>query len=154
MGVPDAAYSADGRFVAAAVEGSGERSFVDTTIVDTAVAVWDAESPQQPVRRLQPLHAFAVELSADGRLLYVATREPALAIIDVATGETLRSVPLYNAWIRPAPDGWSDIYWALSDALTLSPDGTTLAVAEGNDIRLFRADDLSPIRSSSGTPTS
>ena len=79
LGASDAAYSADGRFVAVAVEGSGERSADDFATADTAVAVWDVDAPQQPVRRLQPLHAFAVELSADGRLLYVLATRPASA---------------------------------------------------------------------------
>ena len=129
--------------------------------MDTAVAVWETDAPQQPVQapaaaasvrgRAQRRRTAAVRAQRRGRRRHPGHTEfrrqleLALAVIDIATGQTLRSAPLFNAWIRPGPDGWRFIFSSLSDALALSPDGTTLAIAEGNDIRLFRADDLTPI---------
>ncbi len=85
--------------------------------------------------------SFAVALSPDGRLLYVGTQEPALRVIDVATGRTLKSVPLPPTLALAAMpadvDKGETIWSAFSDDLEVSPDGKTLAVAEGNDVVLY-----------------
>jgi WD40 repeat protein len=50
----------------------------------------------------------------------------------------LNSLPLPGTMaVLPAPANEDDIWHALSDGLEVSPDGTTLAVAEGNDVVLY-----------------
>ena len=133
----DAAYSGNGRTLAVAALGYD----ANYHLIDSAVLVWDATSPDRPVLTIKPMPAFGVALSSDGRTLYVAGREPALTAVDVQTGRTVNSVPLPGAMAlqpRPADILSHQTVWdALADDLEISPDGATLAVAEGNDVVLY-----------------
>ena len=143
----DAAYSADGNsFVVGGVGYTGS-----SIISDSAVAVWRTEAPGTPELILQPMNAFGVALSPDGRLLYVGTREPALQVFDVSTGAMVNSIPLSAATnLRPpTPDvdeSFQTIWDGLSDDLEISPYGTTVAVVEGNDVLIFDAATLAQRR--------
>jgi WD40 repeat protein/DNA-binding SARP family transcriptional activator/energy-coupling factor transporter ATP-binding protein EcfA2 len=134
----DGGYSADGRFLTVYMFGYDQF----WTEIDWAVMVWDVEHMERPVLT-RHTQAFAVELSPNGRLLYVATQEPALTVIDVRTGRTVASVALPGVLAIPRPDVESQlltpIWGDLSDGLKVSPDGKTLAVAELNDVGLYDA---------------
>jgi WD40 repeat protein len=137
----DAAYSADGRMVAVAAMGYDEFA----KPVDSAVLVWEATAPDQPILRLQPMIAFGVALSPDGGLLYAGTSEPALRVIDVRTGEQVNSIPLTAALAQQSvtADTDTDTLWdALSDTVEVSPDGNSVAVAEVNDVVIYNASTL------------
>jgi len=140
----DAHYSADGRFVVVGGIGYDDSAFGSDNLIDSAVAVWDVATPDRPALVRQPLLAFAVSLSPDGRLLYVATRDPALTVIDVATGQLVNSIPLSATTSLLPPtadvdDSFQSIWDALSDGMEVSPDGKTVAVAQGNDVLVYDA---------------
>jgi len=135
----DAAYSADGGSIAISATGS----LANNTLVDSAVVVWRGSDLSTPVVNIRPMPSFAVALSPDGRLLYIGTRQPALTVIDVASGQVVNSLPLPGtiALLKP-PANEDDIWHALSDGIEVSPDGQTLAIAEGNDVVLLDATTL------------
>ena len=118
-GIPERAdpghphYSADGRFmvVSFGLEGGD------------AVVVWDLESPQRPVRRVDvPGAGEGAGLSPDGSVLYVGRRDPAaVTVFDVATGRSLNSTPVPADWLE------------------VSPDGSLVAAVAGHDIILLDA---------------
>ena len=134
----DAAYSADGHSLALFAVGTDDFH----EIIDAAFMVFDTAHLDQPVF-VRHEAAYAVELSPDGRLLYVATREPALAVIDVRTGRTVRSIALSSQIGVAAPpddlDSSLEIWDALADGMKVSPDGKTIAVADVNDVVLYDA---------------
>jgi WD40 repeat protein/DNA-binding SARP family transcriptional activator/class 3 adenylate cyclase len=141
----DVRYSADGRFLAASFRPSvlpvGDEGPTST------VAVWDVTASDQPTRRpdlpqkgspgtIGPRIVLAglapgvvatpyVALSPDGRLLYVGAADPAsVSVYQVANGQRLRSARVSG------------------DLLEISPDGSLLAVADGNEIVLLDASTL------------
>ncbi len=132
----DIAYSADGRrFAVYAEGGDGDGP------VDPAELVWDAAAPDGPPLRVGSVEAMAVSLSPDGSLLYVLTQDPGLEVIDVATTAVVASRKLPAGLVPlPEPDqNASEVGEELADTLEISPDGGTLAVAEGNDVMLLDA---------------
>jgi WD40 repeat protein len=144
----DAAYSGNDSRIAAYGYGlDGGNVTGQQSIVDSAVAVWDTTAPQTPIMTLRPMPSFAVALSPDGRTLYVGTQRPALTAISVPDGRVLNSIPLLAGTpLLPKPADVSSIWDALSDTIEVSPDGKTLAVAEGNDVVLYDAATLSELR--------
>jgi WD40 repeat protein len=96
---------------------------------------------------LQPMPSFAVALSPDGQTLFVGTQEPALKAISVPDGRVVNSIPLpAGTALLSKPADVESIWDALSDTIEVSPDGKTLAVAEGNDVVLYDAATLSELR--------
>ena len=133
----DAAYSADGRFLAVYVVGFDHRF----KAVDSAVQVWDVAALDQPLLSLHGMPAFAVALSPDGTVLYIGSRDPALVAVDVATRRTVRSVELPAAIALQSRsndvDASGSVWDGLSDGIEVTPDGRTMAVAEGQDLVLY-----------------
>jgi DNA-binding SARP family transcriptional activator/WD40 repeat protein/class 3 adenylate cyclase/energy-coupling factor transporter ATP-binding protein EcfA2 len=132
--VSDLRYSADGRFLAASFD---RISAVDSS---SSVAVWDLTAPSEPIRSIElSRKAFPsptgsgirilndagsvyVALSPDGSLVYIGVADPpSLTVYQVATGQRLRSARVSG------------------DRLELTPDGSLLAVAAGNEIVLLDA---------------
>jgi WD40 repeat protein len=114
------AYSADGRYLAAAFATDA----VASALPDPgSIVVWRVTEPGQPLRIIEWEGAEAVlALSPDGNRLYAGTtRPPSLTMYDLGTGGSVRSTVVS------------------SGALQLSPDGSTLAVASGNDVALLDA---------------
>jgi WD40 repeat protein/DNA-binding SARP family transcriptional activator len=133
----DLDYSADGRRLAALLCVMHDVYAWDFTCTAT---VWDPARPERPVRSIPVSRphrrAWRASLSADGSLLYVGSYDPALEVYDVATGALLRSIAL-------TPDlaaGSHAEPWG--DTLEISPDGTTVAVRDLNDVVLLDADTL------------
>jgi WD40 repeat protein len=127
-----------------AVLGYDDSAFSDDDVIDSAVAVWDVATPDRLALISKPLLAFAVALSPDGRLLYVATRDPALKVIEVSSGQIVNSIPLSaitTLWPTPADldDSFQTVWDALFGGMEISPDGKTLAVVEGKDIVIYDA---------------
>jgi WD40 repeat protein len=121
--VSDLHYSADGRFLAVALDRYEDEQYA------SSVLVWDMTMPDRPVQHVRPGRAWAVALSPDGSLLYVGTQgPPALSTYDVATGRMGRTVGL-------SPEGELDATGVagLHDGLEISPDGGTLAVRAPHD---------------------
>jgi DNA-binding SARP family transcriptional activator/WD40 repeat protein len=128
------AYSADGRYLAASFQpdiGGGPNS----------VVVWDLSAPEVPIFQLDAAGQFApgVALSADGRRLYVwETNEVgggALTAYSVAGGEASAQTGTAGAPVGsccPAAPG----------DLAVSPDGTTIALAQRDGVALYDADTL------------
>ena len=80
-------------------------------------------------------------------MLYVGTQEPALKAISVPDGRIVNSIRLpAGTGLQPKPDDVNSIWDALSNTIEVSPDGKTLAVAEGNDVVLYDAATLNPTR--------
>ncbi len=132
----DVAYSADGRRFAV----YGEGSTMHSDVVDTALLVWDADAPDRPPLNVGWIPSLAIALSPDGSLLYVLTQVPALVMIEVASSRVVASVKLAPGIVPlPVAEGSTGSPMDLSDTLDLSPDGRTLAVAEGNDVVVFDA---------------
>ena len=127
----DLDYSADGSRLAAAVCGEFG---VPRAASTCAVLVWDPAAPERPVRLIRPGFVWAVALSPDGNLLYVGTHEPALEVYEVATGELLRSVP-----VAPALGFGGVAFMNPFDTLEVSPDGSTLAMADVDEVVLTDA---------------
>jgi DNA-binding SARP family transcriptional activator/WD40 repeat protein len=122
----DLRYSADGRYLAVTFDllGEGEEDLPSSSVV----AVWDVTAPEHPIRRIDlppspfGTEAYSVALSPDGTLLYVSAVDPPhVTVYEVATGEPLRSAP------------------GQGGPLQLNPDGTLLAVPDGNEIVLLDA---------------
>ncbi len=138
MFAQDANYSADGRFLALSAFGTDDFY----KVVDTAIIAWDLDHLDQPVFTSH-VPAFAVELSRDGRYLFVGTHKPELTAIDLRTGDTVRSVALPGVMALPQPEAGTGnlttIWDELSNGLEISPDGKTIAVAELNDVGLYDA---------------
>jgi WD40 repeat protein/DNA-binding SARP family transcriptional activator len=121
--VSDLHYSADGRFLAVALDRYEGEQYA------SSVLVWDTTMPDRPVQHVRPGRAWAVALSPDGSLLYVGTQgPPALTTYDVATGRMGRTVGL-------SPEGELEATGVagLHDGLEISPDGGTLAVRAPHD---------------------
>jgi WD40 repeat protein/DNA-binding SARP family transcriptional activator/energy-coupling factor transporter ATP-binding protein EcfA2 len=116
-------YSANGRFLGAAFEGT--RGGDDSTVV-----VWNMASMQQPVLQLDvPGPEYELALSPDGSLLYVGHDDPpSVTVYEVATGRSLHSVRLPGTWLE------------------VSPDGSLLAATGGNEIVLLDAATLTERR--------
>jgi WD40 repeat protein len=136
----DLDYSADGRFLTASVDLGAAVGGLKTVVL-----VWDVAVPERPIQRVALGDVWAVALSPDGRLLYVGsipTSSPqdtesifpptgvdvGVTVYDVATGRSLRTNELP---LGPGEDA--------SDLLEVSPDGTTLAVSDAQDIVLLDA---------------
>ena len=113
-------YSADGGRLAAAFQPSSGQSPA------SAVGIWDVDSPDEPVGTVDIPGLTDVALSPDGRRMYVSTDEPSLAVYDVESGQEVASVS--------TPAG----------AIDVSPSGTGVAVANGQDVVLFDAATLTP----------
>lgn len=131
----DVAYSRDRRWIAVYAEGSDQHG----DLVDAHQLIWDANAPEGPPAVVGSMPSLAIALSPDGRLLYVLTQQPALAVIDVTTGAIVNShdlppglVPLPTFDINPAEQGGD-----LSDILEISPDGSVVALAVGDDVVLL-----------------
>jgi WD40 repeat protein/DNA-binding SARP family transcriptional activator len=121
--VADLHYSADGRFLAVALDRYEGEQYA------SSVLVWDMKMPDRPVQHVRSGRAWAVALSPDGSLLYVGTQgPPALTTYDVSTGRMGRTVGL-------SPEGELDATGVagLHDGLEISPDGGTLAVRAPHD---------------------
>ena len=87
------------------------------------LVVWDVTKPEQPVTSIDlPNFDYYPALSPDGSVVYVGHLDPSsVTAYDVASGRELMSSAL---------PGW---------ILTLSPDGTVLAAADGAEISLIDA---------------
>ncbi|HJY25929.1 MAG TPA: WD40 repeat domain-containing protein, partial [Actinomycetes bacterium] len=117
-------YSADGRFLAASFG-----IVVDPTAdalsepESSRLVVWDVTKPEQPVTSIDlPNYNYYPALSPDGSVVYVGHLDPSsVTAYDVASGRELMSSAL---------PGY---------ILTLSPDGTVLAAADGAEISLIDA---------------
>jgi WD40 repeat protein/DNA-binding SARP family transcriptional activator len=130
----DLHYSADGRRLAANLCVMHDWNVWDFTCTAT---VWDLATPEHPIQNIVTHRAWGVVLSVDGSRLYVGSYEPALDVYDVATGARLRSIPL-----TPDLQAGNPAASSSADALDLSPDGTTVAVRDGNDVVLRDAETL------------
>ncbi|MET0459643.1 MAG: BTAD domain-containing putative transcriptional regulator, partial [Ilumatobacteraceae bacterium] len=128
----DLDYSADGRRLAANLCVQHDWSIWDFTCTAT---VWDLSAPEHPIQSIPIRRAWDVALSPDRGLLYVGSYAPALEVYDVATGALLRSIAL-------TPDLAAGNTAALFAPLEISPDGTTIAVRDRNDVVLLDADTL------------
>jgi WD40 repeat protein/DNA-binding SARP family transcriptional activator len=138
----DVHYSADGRFLAVAFDLLGKagdnrcpRVSQRAAPTSSVVAVWDVTAPEHPIQRIDlppspfGTEAYSVALSPDGRLLYVSAVDPPhVTVYQVATGEPLRSAPVF------------------SGQLEISPDGSLLAGPFGNEIVLLDAATLAERR--------
>ena len=100
----------------------------------TLTFVWDLESPQQPVARLElGWVGSAATVSPDGRTLYsgaydlslVPGEKGRLLVTNLPNGTTRRSLDPPDLAVRQ-----------LDDVLALSPDGRTLAVGAGVEVVL------------------
>jgi WD40 repeat protein/DNA-binding SARP family transcriptional activator len=119
-------YSADGRYLAAAFELYGDDLAAPT---GAAIAVWDLEAPDQPVRRFDAgsIRDFGWwhGLSPDGALLYTGGRNIGSVVVrDVATGTVVDMVAIAHTGVEA------------------SPDGAVLAVADGRDVVLLETKTL------------
>jgi DNA-binding SARP family transcriptional activator/WD40 repeat protein len=120
----DLGYSADGRFLAAALARS-EAGFT--------VLVWDAEVPERPIVEVESDPVWGIALNPDGTRLYVGTDEPrSVTAYDVTTGRALDTEELPSE--EPA-DATSDSQPA--GVVDVSPDGSTVAVADGAEVVLL-----------------
>lgn len=119
------AFSRDGSRIAAGVQRYDGRGGWQLT---GAVMVWDVAAPERPVFTVSLPELAQAALSPDGRRLYVATTGPRfLRVYDVGTGRLLR-------WAPPASTGQAA---GLKAAIDVSPDGRTLAVAQGSSLLRF-----------------
>jgi WD40 repeat protein len=143
----DVSYSADDHRLAAYAVGAGNGIGVDTSVQDTALGVWDVNDPGTPLNVIHRA-CWAMALGRDGTRLYVGTVEehPTLSVLDVATGRTLHSVPVPRASILASADHPDSEWTFIVNGIQVSPDGTIVAVAEGNVIGLYDAATLTPIR--------
>jgi WD40 repeat protein/DNA-binding SARP family transcriptional activator/energy-coupling factor transporter ATP-binding protein EcfA2 len=109
-------YSADGRFLAVSFEDHDGGT--DPPPGFSSVVVWDLSAPDQPVWRSdRPGWISSVVFSPDRSLLYVGSADPPGVIVhDVASGQPVRST-----------NGPGHL-------LAVSPDGTLLAAADGNQV--------------------
>ena len=127
----DLDYSADGRRLAADLCVMHDWWSWDFSCT---AAVWDMAMPEHPVQTIPVGRAWGVALSGDGSLLYVGSYEPALEAYDVATGTLLGAIALtvdLQAGNQAAASS--------GDTLEVSPDGTTIAVRDVNDVVLLDA---------------
>lgn len=141
----DVSYSGDGRRIAAYAIGAGDDW--STGIEDAASAVWDVADTTAPLA-VWHQQFWALALSRDGTRLYVGTTQdmPTLSVLDVATGQTVQSTPVPRARVlAPSLDHPSDGWTMLVNGIQVSPDGSTVAVAEGTDIGLYEAATLTKI---------
>ena len=116
-------FSADGRRVVAAVDHLAPTGVWDE---ETVATVWDLADPSKPVFRVRIPDYPILNLSADGRRLYVAL-----------TGEDLdRPIRVYDvASGRLVSSARSDILDEIGAfAGDLSPDGSTFAVATASEV--------------------
>ena len=99
--------------------------------------MWDLSAPAQPVLSVEPPDfASSVASGPDGNLLYVGSHDrPSVTVYDVATGRRLRSEGMPG------------------EHLVISPDGTTLAAARGNDIVLLDSATLAERSAWKATPS-
>ncbi len=119
-------FSADGTRIRAEILRPEERGPVDNP-VGTAV-VWDVARPSRPVFVGRFPFRGSTALSPDGRRLYVAGADAqALRAYDVDSGALVRSAESATVASLGA------------NAMELSLDGATLAVATGRQILLFDA---------------
>ena len=142
-------YSSDGRALAGLFDLPPA---TDNESPEESV-VWDLAAPQEPIRRIETDNAWAVALSPDGQRLYVGEQtrpqntavRASASVYDVVTGRRLRSVylPFDSHWLGPTGS---------SGLLDLSPDGTTLAAADGGEIVLLDASTLALKRRLTGPP--
>lgn len=133
----DIAYSGDAHRVAVFADGSS----IYGDLVAEAFVVWDVDELDRPRAVIPTDGAIAATLGADGSVLYALTTQPSVEAIEVATGRVIASAPV-PPWVVAAPDPSDpavDLFAQLADTLEISPDGSTLAVGEGNDIVLLDA---------------
>ncbi len=118
------------RTTAPTVGFSARPSRTSRAAATTSVVVWNLASPQRPVLQFDvPGLDHQVALSPDGSQLYVGYWDPpAVTVYDVATGRKLRSASV------PA------------ESLEISPDGSLLAAADGNDLVIIDAATLTERR--------
>ncbi len=115
----DLDYSADGHFLAVTFDRYQPEPLA---FVGAFAHVWDLRRPAAPLAKVPQVgYAPSAELSPDGSLLYTVPGwnnvvPPVTRVFDVATGRQLRSLG------------------ALGHPLTLSPDGSTIAYADGSDV--------------------
>ena len=101
--------------------------------------VWDLADPSEPVFTVRLPALTQSALSPDGNRLFVVTRrDRPLRVYDVASG-------------RPIASTRSPLLARLgANGIDLSPDGSTLAVAVGNDVLRYDAATLRPRRPALG----
>jgi DNA-binding SARP family transcriptional activator/WD40 repeat protein len=117
-------FSADGRRLVAEVQdydaATGE---FDT---ESAATVWNLARPRHPIFRVKLPEYQELELSPDGRLLYVALtgddRDRPIRVYDIDSGRLLRST------------GSRILNEIGAFAADLSPDGSTFAVATASEV--------------------
>ena len=129
----DLYYSADGSHLAAELCVLRDWNVWDFSC--TAI-VWALAAPEQPVAVIPIRRAWAIALGADGSELYVGSYEkPALEVYDVATGALLRS-KLLTPDLQVGNHAEAN---TPGDTLELSPDGSTVAVRDHNEVVLLDA---------------
>lgn len=124
-------FSGDGKRIRAEVLGPEERGPAGNLV--GTVVVWDLAAPLKPVFAERFPFRGSTALSPDGRRLYVAGADArALRAYDVDSGALVRSAE--SAAVARLG----------ANSMELSPDGATLAVTTGSQIRLFDARTLKP----------
>jgi WD40 repeat protein len=112
------AFSRDGRRMVADVN-----RLVDGRNLSAYVMVWDMADPSRPVLTVNLPDAPHAALSPNGRLVYTASTDHTLRVYDVDSGRLLQR--LKSGRITGSID---------KGGLEVSPDGSTLAVASGNQV--------------------
>ncbi len=122
----DLDYSDNGRYLAITFDLYPKDPFA-APMRGSSAYVWDLRRPAAPLTRVPQVgYSPSAELSPDGSLLYTVPGwnndvPPVVRVFDVATGRQLRSLG------------------ELGHPLTLSPDGSMIAYAEGSDVVLAEA---------------
>jgi WD40 repeat protein len=120
----DIAYSTNGHFLAVTFDRYQPEPLA---ALGAFAYVWDLRRPAAPLANIPQVgYAPSAELSPDGSLLYTVpgwnnSIPPVTRVFDVATGQQLRSLG------------------KLGHPLTLSPDGSTIAYADGSDVVVLDA---------------
>jgi WD40 repeat protein len=126
------AFSRDGRRIVAGVNRwNDDRNDWNET---GALMVWDVSRPEKPVLKIPVPDSPTATLSPDGDLVYLgATGSRPLRVYDVDRQRLLG--------LADSNQGGAD----LNGPMDISPDGSTLALATGSEIRRFDTKRLKPV---------
>jgi WD40 repeat protein/transcriptional regulator with XRE-family HTH domain len=101
---------------------SRDGKYLATGSVDTTVRIWDASSGRLiRVLKGQSAEVGGLVFSPDGKLLLTSSEDGTLIVWDVETGKLLRSFPDFTVY-----------------KVSFSPDGTRLAVATFNGLKVWK----------------
>jgi DNA-binding SARP family transcriptional activator/WD40 repeat protein len=120
----DLDVSPDGRYLAASLDSEGQ----------VKAFVWDLERPGRPLHEIELSNGLQyVEFSPDSKQLYTvpgwtSDPPPVVKVFDVATGRQVRNLG------------------ELGQPLEISPDGSTMAYANGTDVVLADSRTGEPLR--------